>query len=254
MKKVIISLIIGLIIGFVAGITVLDCLHVPVVNKCYGVLEAVYFISTPLATLITFLAVIVAIFGNEIRMWLYREKCDVSIDRNIFVEDISGQEYLPNIEARKYDCTLCVENIGSSEIEGLGLFIKNINYQDNKDAKVRKIKILNQKALYWNKPDELRASFLPLDKKYVPILRIHPNVTTQTPDDLQSSVKPLHISIMGHSLDDRFNKRGIWEIDYTLSTTRKLIKEFTVKVSWTGVWKQREKEMCDEVTVELKKK
>lgn len=72
MKKIIISLIIGIIIGFVVGIIVLDCFHVPIVDKNYGVLEAVYYISTPLATIITFLAVIVALFGNEIRMWLYR--------------------------------------------------------------------------------------------------------------------------------------------------------------------------------------
>lgn len=254
MKKIIISLIIGIIIGFVIGITVLDCFHVPIEDKSYGVLEAVYYISTPLATIITFLAVIVALFGNEIRMWLYREKCDVSIDRNIFVEDIAGQEHLPNIEARKYDCNLCIENVGGSEIEGLGLFIKSVSYRENKDAKVKKLKVLNQKALYWNKPDELRVNFLPLDKKFVPILRIHPNITTQTPDDKQSSVKPLHISIMGHSLDGKYNKKGIWEIEYTLSTTRKLIKEFTVIVSWTGTWQQREKEMCDEVTVELRKK
>lgn len=254
MKKIIISLIIGLIIGFVLGFTVLDFFNVSLVKKSYGILEVVYYISTPFGTLITFLAVIVALFGNEIKMWLYREKCDVSIDRNMFVEDITGQEHSSNIEARKYDCYLCIENIGGSEIEDLGLFIKNINYRDSIGAKVKKLKMLNQKAIYWNKPDELRVNFLPSDKKYVPILRIHPNVTTQTPDDKQSSMRPLHISITGHNLDNKYSKNGIWEIEYTISTTRKLIKTFIVRVTWTGVWKQRETEMCDEVTVELIKK
>lgn len=254
MKKLIISLLIGLVIGFVAGITVLDFCHVPIANKTYGVLEAVYYISTPLATLITFLAVIVAIFGNEIKMWLFSERCDVDIDRNMFVEDITGREHLTYIEAQKYDCNLRVDNVGGNEIEGLGLFIKGVTYRENKDSKSKPLRVLNQKALYWNKPGDLRTNLLPKDKKFIPILRIHPDVTNQTPDDKQSSIKPHHISIMGYSLDDKFNKKGIWEIEYTLSTTRKLLREFSVVVSWTGIWKPRETEMSDEVTVELKKK
>lgn len=254
MKKLIISLLVGLIIGFVAGIIVLDCCHVPIVEKTYGILEAVYYISTPLATLITFLAVIVAIFGNEIKMWLLSEKCDVDIDRNMFVEDIIGREHLTYIEARKYDCNLRVDNVGGNEIEGLGLFIKSVTYKENNDSRSRNLRVLNQKALYWNKPEDLRTNLLPKDKKFIPILRIHPDITNQTPDDKLSSIKPLHISIMGYSLDDKFNKKGIWEIEYTLSTTRKQLMEFSVVVSWTGVWKPRETEMSNEVTVELKKK
>lgn len=253
MKRIIISFVIGLIIGSFIGFTLLNLLNIPInENKEYGILEAIYYIVSPIATLITFLAVIVAIFGNEIKMWIFREKCKVYIERDGFVEDIAGRENEENIEARQYECNLCIENIGSREIENCSLYLKSVTYKQNKESKAKKLKILNKKLLYWSKPDEVKTTLLTRETKKMPILRIHPAMTSQTPDDQKSSSKPPNISIMGYSLEEKFNRNGIWEIYYTISTPHKVLKEFVLSVSWTGIWKKRETEMSQEVTVELK--
>lgn len=252
MKKGLIFLLIGLLLGITLGLLCIDILHIPIdVSKKYGVLETVYYISSPIGTFITFLAVLVAVFGNEFKMWLFREKCDVYIDKDTFAEVVSGSDNIESIEARQYDCNLCIENIGGREIEECGLFLKSVVYRIDNSSKPKNLRVLNQKALYWNRPDITRTNILTNEKKIVPILRIHPSVTTQTPDNLQSSIIPVHISIMGYSLDEKYNRKGIWEIAYCISTPHKVIKEFTVRVSWSGAWKQRQTEMTDEVTVEL---
>lgn len=254
MKKISVTAALGILIGFVLGVLLIDLFNVPIdATRGYGVLEAVYYIVSPIATLITLLAVIVALFGNEIRMWVFREKCDVSIDKNGFVEDIYDNGGVEPIEACQYDCRLLIENIGGGSIENCGLFLKSISYRENKDAKPKKLKVLNQRALYWTKPEEVRIDMLSREKRLKPIIRIKPETTSQTPDAMEESVIPTHLSIIGYNLEEKHNKKGIWEIGYSLATNHKVLQDFTVVVSWTGIWKQRETEMSEEVTVELRK-
>ena len=91
MKKVIVSFVIGTIFGllifgfycaFVTSSGIVDF------NKKYGMPEIVYYLLQPFSVLGTFLAVIVAIFGTEIKNMFFSPKCNVFISGDGFDEDL----------------------------------------------------------------------------------------------------------------------------------------------------------------------
>ena len=119
MKKWIVPLLIGVaigcIIGFVMGLLALSLFNIKPNNEAsYGVLEIVYYLVTPIGVLATFCAVAVALWGNEFKNYLFREKSVSSVTNN-FVEVIKDEND-PNPEASRYECNLSVKNCSAHEI------------------------------------------------------------------------------------------------------------------------------------------
>ncbi len=257
MKKWWLFLIIGLIVGFLLGLFFLQFTHIQVkTSASYGILEIVYYVLSPIGVLATVFAVIVALFGTDIKRRLKRERCIVSPVADGFEEVIADEDDNDNLEAMRYDFYATIKNIGVGEIEDCSLFLTGGRYKEFENSKAKPLNIKNRVQLYWSGYDKriVRETILPGDFRKMLLLRINPDQKQETPDGDNPIIKDRRLCVIGYSgLDNnRFFKKGYWEFDYVLSTPHREIAKFTVFANWSGHWKKREKEMRAETSVTIK--
>lgn len=254
MKKNIILIFIGILLGiticFVVFVTAMENYYDE--KKTYGSLEIIYYISQPIGILVTFLAVIVAIFNNEIRNIIYYKSCKVTLEKDGFIENLGKTEDSNNPVAQSYDCIAIFHNNGSRELTNVQLQIKSINHTKFNSKKSHPLHVVQNQVLYWWKNDKKKIDIPVKDTKKLCLARINPDSSSETPDGEKKS--PLCISIMGHNLTDSYNKAGFWDITYALYSDNTLIKTFTLYIDWNGEWKNRMTEMKNEVSAIIKYK
>ncbi len=220
-----------------------------------GVVEFSYYIMSSIGVIATVSAVIVALFGNELRNLLFREKCDVSLENQNFVEIIKDEE-MANIEAIRYDCNVLIKNIGSKTIDNCKLYLEKIvSKKTESNPKDKEIKLQNRRPIFIDYQSKTKLLLLPNETRTVSVLKIFPAVNDTTPlDGTATVVNPSHLEIIGYSSNKNKNNRcGKWEIIYCLTSSKAELFRFALLVSWTGQWKNRETEMNNELNIEFKR-
>lgn len=251
MKKVFVSFILGLIFGFLlcgcycSFVTSYGCIDY---EKKYGMLEVVYYMTQPISVLGTFLAILVAIFGVEIKNLFFSPKCKVYISGDGFDEDLGQTISTSSPSAQFYKCALILKNTGSKELTDLSLVVKEVLFK-NDNGKSKKIS-KSENTLFWSTPGIKKINLRETEQREIIVARVIPEASEGTPDN--SSKSPLRFSIAGTGLDSKYNQKGTWMVKYSLQTPHKIIKTFEIKLSWSGKWCNRINEMANEVTSELK--
>ena len=251
MKKVLVSLIIGFIVGllfcglYCIYVTSYGCIDY---SKKYGMPEMIYYMLQPLSVLGTFLALLVAIFGTEIKNMFFSPKCKVYIAGDGFYEDLGSTASTSSPMAQMYKCSLVLKNTGSKELTDLSLVVKEVHFI-TENGKIKKISRF-ENTLFWLKPEIKKINLRQTEQRELIIARVLPEASEGTPDN--SSKSPLRFSITGITLDSKYNQKGKWIVRYSLQTPHKIIKSFNISLSWTGKWCSRINEMTNEVTSELK--
>lgn len=249
MKKIIFSLFVGVFVGLIITCIVLMGLKNQVdSSKSYGIAELVYYYTQPIGTLGTFTAIIVALFGVEIKNKFFSPKCEVSLPDDGFNEYLGENISSNSPKAQFYHCTMLLKNTGSKELIDLQLVIKDV-YYINSNNKQKKINKVSDTILYWNKPEIKKINLREKEKKEIIISRIYPEAVAGTPDNQKRS--PLRFSISGINLDTSCCKKGKWRVIYSLQTPHKIIKTIKVEFSWSGNWCDRMTEMTNEVEVKI---
>ena len=247
-----IFLLVGLIIGTIFGLFLFQLLNISLdIKKTHSVLEAVYYVTSPIGVLFTACAVVVAIWGNDIRSFFNKEKCEVEIENGGFVEDVRGIDDDENMSARQYNCNLIVKNSGSKEIENCTIFITKIIYKEEEKSKGKSIGLANRIPLYWFDPNIKTINILKGEPRIIPILRVYPDSNNQTPDQQNNHAIPRRLSIMGFNIEGKYSKKGIWEISYIVCNAHESLKDFKLIAQWNGEWHRREKEMNECLTVHM---
>jgi len=252
MKRIITGLIIGLVLGVLGCFLVLDLRSdsISVDIKCSQP-EFIYYISQIIGVVATFLAVFVALFGNEIRAILFRSKCKISLANDGFNESLGDSANSTSPQSRYYDCILNVVNSGSKEISNCELIVSEITYlSDSQQKKEKKLLNNGHQSLYWFSREHKKIHLIVGEQREVCLFRIYPASTMQTPDGGEES--PLRISISGYNVEERYSQKGIWKVKYKLQTNERILQQFSVTVDWSGKWFDRISEMNKEVSAELK--
>ena len=222
-------------------------------NACYGVPELIYFTSQTIGSIATFGAVIVALYGDTFRSIIYGEKCDVRLIEDGFTENLGDTEHTNSPEAQSYDCTLKITNSGNREIVECQVLLKEVRYKANTDAKPRTIKKFDNRPLYWLSPEKKSYDLVRGDYKKIPLYKIYPENSCQTPDNTTNS--PLRMRIIGYNLETKFaTKPGSWTTSYIVKSSEKVLCSFEVEIWWDGTWHNRFSEMKDSVSAKIRKK
>lgn len=252
MKKIIFSLFVGAFIGSLVTCIILMSLHNIVdSSKTYGIAEIVYYYTQPIGTLGTFIAIIVAIFGVEIKNLFFSPKCEVSIHEDGFTENLGQTISLSSPRSQCYNCTMILKNTGSKELIDLQLVVKDVYYVGS-NKKQKKISKVSESILYWNnKPEMKKINLREKETKEIIISRIYPEAIEGTPDNRKRS--PLRFSLTGINLDSSYSKNGTWKVLYSIQTPHKIIKNVHVEFTWTGNWCDRMTEMANETDVKILK-
>ena len=254
MKKITIftlSFIGGIILGFFICCVFLSIMNIATdKNISVSIPEAIYYISSPIGVAITFIAVIVALFGNEIKNKIYRPRCAVSLVENSFVEFLGDSENSSTPVAQYYDCCLLVKNIGNKEIKELEFVIKDVSCAKS-NQKLKKVNKF-ENSIYWSKPELKTINLRENESKKILIARIYPENEFGTPE--QSRKIPSKLSIMGHNADKKYEQNSKWSVSYCLQTPESIVSNFNIEITWSGKWCSRLTEMKDEVFVKLNRK
>ena len=124
-KRDILFIFVGILIGFslcyfyntvTVGFCAIDT------GKQYGISEITYHFSQPIQIFVTSLAVIVALFGKEIRNLIFHPKCDLKV--NEFSESLGNSCEDQSPKAESYYAELVICNNGNRELSNLELEIK----------------------------------------------------------------------------------------------------------------------------------
>lgn len=244
--------VVGFLIGVILGLFMLQLLNISIdASKTHSVLEIVYYVTAPLGVLFTASAVVVALWGNDIRAFLNKEKCEVEIENGGFVEDVRGIEDDENMSSRQYNCNLIIKNSGPKEIESCTVFITKIIYREEENSKGKSIGFSNRMPLYWFDPNVKTTNIIKGEGRAIPVLRVYPDSKNQTPDQQNTHVIPRRFSVMGFNIENKYSKKGIWEISYMVCNAHESLKEFKLIAQWNGEWHRREKEMNECLNVHM---
>lgn len=250
MKKILISLIIGFIIGFIATLICISVYGGSIDgNKSYGILEWIYYLTQPLAVVASTLAVIVALFGKEIKSCFIKEHCCVEFINSGFYENLGKEMNSLNPIAQSYDCFISLTNDGDQLIEECELILKEVMYKAKNEDKYKRIFSAEHKSLYWLSPEIKQINLYVKEKRKIPLFKIYPEASCQTPDNDTKS--PLRMQIMGCSISDKYSRKGVWKAKYEIRSNTRSLKTFEVITTWTGVWCNRITEMDNEVSAKL---
>ena len=252
MKRIIFGISIGLVIGILSCFIFLNIVGDSIDSSIHcSKPEFIYYVSQIIGVIVTFLAVVVALFGNEIRARLFRPKCKISLANDGFDERLGDTDNSTSPRSKFYDCILNVVNTGSKEISNCELIITEVVYMsDHNQKKGKKLLTNGHQSLYWFNKEHKKIHLIQGEQREVCLFRIFSNM--QTPDGGEES--PLHIGISGYNLDAKFSHKGIWKVKYKLQTNEQILHQFCITVDWSsGKWFDRISEMSNEVSVELNK-
>lgn len=252
MKKLIICLIIVAIIASFAVPICFIWLHININREMqYGLPELIYYTSQIIVAISTLLAVIVALFGDYLKALIYGEKCEVCLVNDSFTENLAHTEHTTSPEAQSFDCSLKITNSGSREIKDCQILLKEVKYRQEPTRKYKSLKKFDHKPLYWTIPNNISHNLVVDDNLTIPLFKIYPENSCQTPDDSASS--PLRIRVIGCQLDNKYTtKSGYWITSYSVQSSSKILCSFDVEVWWDGSWHNRISEMSSSVTAQLK--
>lgn len=257
MKKwiwcILIGLIIGIIGGFLIGVFSIGVFNINIdVGKSYGILEVVYYIVAPIGIVATLLAVVVALFGNEFKNFIFREKSS-STTPNHFTEVLRNEDD-DTPEAIRYECNLEVKNDCGREISECAVYLIDVEYCDIGSTTPKKFHLQNRQPIYWNGPDVKVKNITQGETATITLLRINPEISQSKPDNTDVVNIPRKLSIVGYRLNEKYLKKGQWKLTYCVCNNHRELERFEIHIHWSGVWKSREKEMNNEATINFVKK
>lgn len=219
-------------------------------HKTYGIPELLYYSTQIIGVFATVAAVVVALFGREIRKLIFREKIRIHLFEGGFREMLGDTVNTSSPSAQSYDCSLVIENACSKELEGIQIILNEISYQPDMNSKFKKIKVHYNKPLYWRSVENTSTDISVEDSKRIPLFKIYPAESCQTPDNSQSS--SLSMRVIGVQLTEKNNKKGAWKTQYQIRSKTKILKTFEATVQWNGEWCSRYTEMSENVSINIK--
>lgn len=221
-------------------------------NKTYGIGDLIYYTSQVIAMFATSAAVIIALFGKEIRNMFFHERLKVFLTNGGISENLGPTRNDPNPQAQNYDCFLTLTNDGSKEITDCQILLKEVHYKDAADKKFKRIYSFENKALYWRSPETTSIDLLVNDTRKIPLFKIYPDDSCQTPDNSLST--SLRMRIIGCTLNNKYSKKGVWKTVYQVRAEDKILKTFELIFEWDGVWCNRYSEMSERISIKLNDK
>lgn len=199
-----------------------------------------YYSFSILGAIGTCAAVFIALFSEEIKMWLYKPNISIRFkDDDGFSEKIDDLQQTPVAEL--YRCFLELEDEGFVNATNCNFNLIEVKYGKSKE-KAKSIK-------HWTGPKKVNQYPFDISVDYpyeIRLFSINNPDYYGTPSDFSQS--PL-LSIYGIYLDDKYRQKGYWEILYCLSMRNGTSIKVNVAVEWDGVFTSRKTEMKEHLKI-----
>lgn len=212
-----------------------------------------------IAAIITFLAVVVALFKEDFRkLWDY-SKLEIKLaDESGIIEKLeierketNSESKLKHYKAEKYESVLVVENIGNKTAKNCEIYLEKICFKGNEYIEEQNILIHNS-SLVWNNDNERKIHIPPKGKKKVTIVELFEPKKQALPNgEEEYSASQLFI---GKVLNPTEYTSGKWEVHFIVYSDDSNPKKILFSLGWNGKWEQRFSEIKNCLTIKLEEK
>lgn len=230
-----------------------DFLRPNLVNKDITLNEIYTRVATIIAAFMTFLAVMVALFKEDIRKYWEYAKLELKTrDKKGFREVLedtppstSGQ---PSKIVQRYESILIIENIGTISAKNCEIYIESLKCNNENYIEPNEVPY-NHEPLKWIHNDSASTILHSKGKGYVKIAEIRPQNKVAKPNN-KEIIEPPKIIIGNIEPSPQF-QNGTWNIALLICSENADTTRCILTIKWNGKWHDREADMSN-LTLDLK--
>lgn len=190
----------------------------------------------------TILAVVVALFLEEIRGLFKKVDFQISLESSEALEDV--EDFQGTKKAIKYHNSIHINNEGNINARNCELYLENASFSSNGCSTTLHVE---NEPIKWNKDND--SVYIPFQgSKILSIFEFLAPQKQSTPDG-QVDILPAKLKILGLANID--TKAGKWELTYCLNSINSKPTKFRYIIEWNGEWEERQKEMSNNLTMNL---
>ncbi|WP_298153891.1 hypothetical protein [Flavobacterium sp.] len=236
------GIIIGVVaLGYLIGLVFPYHFFQPSFNESDPITKAEYYriVIAIISAMITFCAMIVALFKDDFREYWKRPKIKFIEPSNLTIEDKENSESEnatseSHIIVNKYISRIEVLNEGNLPAQNAEIYLDNLTFTP-KNSSIQQHVETTSTALEWNGNGSSSIIIPPGGKKLVRIAEITAPEKFSTPDSTQTA-KAATITIGDLESTEQ---KGTWKAKFTLYAQNHRPTSFDITIEWDGQWKSR---------------
>jgi hypothetical protein len=246
------TIIIGLIISYYLGnIIPFEYLKPNLTSEDLTKGEYLKFITAAISACITFLAIIVALFKDDLREMWKRPVISFSFPDIKTIENLEGEfEEEHNIQANDYVSRVIIENKGNSPSLSSELFLEKLEFTP-KDTSIKQFIETTGAPLIWNGTDHSSITIPSGGKKIISITKVTKPEKISLPDSVKTN-NPSKL-IIGKICTKKEENKGKWVATFVFHNQNNKPTRFEILIEWNGLWKGRLADFEKLYKIEIKK-
>lgn len=248
----VILILLGLtLVGYILGqFLPINYLRPTIINNDLSLNDLYTRILSVVGTTVTFFAVIVALFKEDIRK--FWDKADLSIcfrDDNFLSEILDNETSSSNYKAKKYETILLVKNRGTLAAKSCEIYLERLQFKSSTYPTPQDIPLTGQ-PLNWHNNSNTAILIPATGKATVPILEIISPESQSVPTEQAGSSVPMPKIKIGDTESPNTYSNGTWTAKFIVYSENARPIEHIVVITWNNRWEHRLAEMSKCVTIQ----
>ena len=253
--KLLIGLIVAMIAYIIGNWIPISYLRPDITKSQINSGEYLTIVIGLISAIVTFLAVIVALFKEDIRKkWEY-SRLSVAIPDNSIIEKLVSQSEITqssedkHLEAQQYQSHIEINNIGNIPAIGAEIYLEKLEFTNEGYTNTQYIETSGS-PLNWSGTEKYSVIIPPGGRKQVNIVELVGPEKQSLPDGEKTSI-PTKLKI-GNVDNPQDYTKGKWTGTFGLYSQNAKPLRFQVNVEWSGKWEKRLTEMTRFLKIEIK--
>ena len=234
-------LILSLIMGyFIGNYLPIDILKPNFSDDSLTKGEYYRLIVSIISAIITFFALFIALFKDDIREQWKRPKIIFELPEQHTIEDtdssLDSESGAETIRAKRYVSRIEIQNNGNLPAMNCELYLEKLEFVLNDSTLAQNIEC-SSSPLEWNGTDSKTIIIPPGGKKLLDIIEVKAPEKVSTPDSAKMNNKTQ--LIIGTIANEKDQMKGKWKAKFSLYSQNHNPVSFEVEIEWNGLWKNR---------------
>lgn len=199
-----------------------------------------------LSSLVTVLAMIVALFKEDIRGIFIKPKLDLNKENKL--NEVTQRTGQNNVEAMSYHYTTFVHNTGNIPAKEVEVYLTSLKHKKNSEQNYKEIEI-DSIPLTWKNSESKQIMIPRNSRKSLILFQILPPSDVSTPDQPPpnaSNQSQIQIGTNKYSVDV---ENAEWNVLFSIYADNAKPINIRLTISWNGKWESRLTEMNTQISV-----
>lgn len=234
-------LILAIIIGYLVGNYLpIEILKPNFTDTSLSKGEYYRLIVSIISAFITFFALFIALFKDDIREQWKRPRISFVLPNKHTIEDtdssLDAESGAETIKAKRYLTRIEIQNNGNLPALSCEMYLDKLEFI-TKDTSISQNIECSSAPLEWNGTESQTIIIPPGGKKLVDILEVTAPEKVSTPDSAKTNNKSQ--LIIGTIPNNKDQAKGKWKAKFSLYAQNHTPVSFEIEVEWNGIWKNR---------------